>query len=206
MVWPHSLSPPKWGNFVGHADEDLLAFAVLYDHFLWPPAFYHAVQAIEKYLKALALSIDDSEGRSATALNTKWIKRDGHSLLNLGQRCASKYPYYGENATLQKLRHFAEFDQALRYPWVDRQHGNGLCSDDAHDFEELVFRLRTDIPIVVDDYLLGMVVRGHHHQSPELSPPLLSLFADAIRALRTIFTDVNRLVRWPDNPPAAPRT
>jgi hypothetical protein len=42
---------PAPGEFVGCADYDLIAFAALWVNMVWGAAFYHAQQAIEKYLK-----------------------------------------------------------------------------------------------------------------------------------------------------------
>jgi hypothetical protein len=67
-------SHPVWGNFVGYADEDLLSFGWLYFGRLRLHAYYHIFQAVEKYLKALALSVDDPDGTSLTAKNLRWIK------------------------------------------------------------------------------------------------------------------------------------
>ena len=47
----HVFHPPLWGEFIAHADEDLLAFGLLIRGGLHTLAFYHGVQAIEKYLK-----------------------------------------------------------------------------------------------------------------------------------------------------------
>jgi hypothetical protein len=47
-----------------------------------------------------------------------------------------------------------------RYPWVEQKHGNGFTDADVPLFWDLVFHLRTDIPIKTDDYMLGMLLRG----------------------------------------------
>jgi HEPN domain-containing protein len=60
---------PLWGNFIGYADWDLLAFGWLYLGGIRVPAYYHATQAVEKYLKALALSIIDPSVTTATAFS-----------------------------------------------------------------------------------------------------------------------------------------
>ena len=41
----------QWGSFLGHADEDLLSFAWLFYGGLHVHSYYHAGQAIEKYLR-----------------------------------------------------------------------------------------------------------------------------------------------------------
>jgi hypothetical protein len=53
------MRPPIWGSFILYADYDVLAFALLFQGGLHVASYYHATQAIEKYLKALALSIVD---------------------------------------------------------------------------------------------------------------------------------------------------
>ena len=68
--------PLLWGNFVYYADHDLLAFAWLYTDGLRVAGYYHATQAVEKYLKSIALSIIDPDGGAETE-HTK--KMDTHS-------------------------------------------------------------------------------------------------------------------------------
>jgi HEPN domain-containing protein len=189
--------PPKWGELVGHADDDVIAFAVLWVNLVWTAAFYHAQQAIEKYLKALILSMADPEGK--TTLPRKYWN---HKLLELAEECAKTFPYYAEPATKKKLRFFAELDQALRYPWVKRCETRSSLSVEAlRWFEELVHHLRNDIPIGLDDYMLAMLVRGYFHRNPSREFPqpkeMLALFTPSVDALRATFSDLNGLVRWP---------
>jgi len=157
---------PIWGNLVYCADHDLLAFAWLFQGGLRVASYYHAAQAVEKYLKALALSIDDPHGATQThQAQKRWLKT--HDLGGLGLRCAESFPYYGDLELQKSLKRFSEFDQSTRYPWVIRKLGNGFSSDDVPLFAEIVHRLRSDIPIAIDDYPLGMLVRGYHHKHPE---------------------------------------
>jgi HEPN domain-containing protein len=186
---------PLWGSFLHHADEDLLSFAWLFSGGLRVHGYYHAVQAIEKYLKALALSVADPHGKTLTALNTRWVIN--HDLKGLARRCAKQFPYYGSADTLNKLAFFMEFDQATRYPWVQRTLGNGFKSTDIPLIWDLIRHLRTDIPIKVDDYLLGMVVRGHHQGQPNVvNEGINSNFEQSKMALVRMFPDVATIVRW----------
>src|SRR5437879_8359250 len=122
------LRLPLWGNFVAHADEDMLAFGLLASADLYPQAFYHGTQAIEKYLKALCLSIIDLPGVSATPRTEKWIVT--HDLARLAKHCGVKYPYYVRSDITGHLQRFAEFDRLARYPWVTQSHGNGFTTTD----------------------------------------------------------------------------
>jgi HEPN domain-containing protein len=197
MIVPKRM--PKWGLFIGHADDDLIAFAVLWANApLSRAPFFHAQQAIEKYLKALVLSIGDPLGENLTPINTPWIKR--HDLMALAERCAPEFPYYGDAATIEKLRFFNELNQGLRYPWVAR-NGGSLSVKKVHWLEELVHHLRNDVPIVLDNYMLAMLVRGYFHQDPSVRFPqseeVLPLYAPSIAALRATFDDLEGLVRWP---------
>ena len=191
-----SLRAPLWGNFVGFADWDLLSFAWLYHGGLRVPGYYHATQAMEKYLKGLTLSILDPDGETETALNNRW--RRTHDLAALAERCAARFPFYGQPVMVARLRRFSEFDQVARYPWVEQEHGNGFNSSDVPLLWDLVHHLRTDLPIKVDDYILGVLVRGHHHGRPEASTNryLLSELGECLAALRRMFPEVDRIVRW----------
>src|ERR1017187_5782772 len=108
-----SIRPPLWGSFVHYADFDLLSFAWLNAGGLRVPSYYHAVQAVEKYLKALALSILDPDGVKETASNKKWIIT--HDLEKLAKRCSVNFPFYGQPEIQAQLKRFSEFDQVARY-------------------------------------------------------------------------------------------
>lgn len=188
--------PPLWGNFVGYADWDLLAFAWLYHGGLVHAAFYHATQAVEKYLKGLALSITDPDGQTQTVLNNPWLRT--HKLDALAGRCAICFPYYGHSDVQAHLRRFSEFDQASRYPWAEERHGSGFTHAEIPVLGDLVRHLRTDLPITLDDYILGMLIRGHHQGEPEAraTGELYAILGQSAAALRRIFPDVDRFVRW----------
>lgn len=76
------------------------------------PELLHATQSVEKYLKALALSILGRGGISATTANTRGIKH--HSLPQLAMYCASTFSRYAEPEIVARLERFTEFDQATR--------------------------------------------------------------------------------------------
>ncbi len=63
---------------------------------------------------------------------------------------------------------------------------------------ELVRHLRTDLPIRVDDYILGMLVRGHHQGQPNsrASGQMYAMLGRPAAALRRIFPSVDDIVRW----------
>jgi HEPN domain-containing protein len=187
---------PLWGNFVAYADQDLLSFAYLYSGGMRVPGYYHATQAVEKYLKALTLSIIDPDGETETALNNRWLHT--HKLTDLAKRCAAQFPYYGEAEVMTRLTRFSEFDRVARYPWTRQSHGNGFTSADIPLLWDLIRRLRTDIPIKTDDYLSGMVVRGHHQGKPDAKadPYLVGDMQECSLALRRMFPDVDTIVRW----------
>jgi hypothetical protein len=179
---------PHWGAFLALADEDLLAFAWLFSGGLHLSSYYHAAQALEKYFKSLILA-------TVTSLptNTSWL--NSHDLSHLAVLCSPKFPYYGEAATKKKLALFTEYDAATRYPLVPRQHGNGFTSAEVPAIWDLIRHLRQDIPIVRDDYLLGMVVRGHHHGKPNTVHAGDARYRSAKVALLRLFPDVTTIVR-----------
>ena len=108
------VHPPLWGEFIAHADEDLLAFGLLIRGGLHTLAFYHGVQAIEKYLKALVLSILDPAGTKETPSTQQWLRT--HDLEKLANKCKDAFPFYGESGVLDNLKRFTEFDQADPLP------------------------------------------------------------------------------------------
>ena len=186
--------PPLWGNFIHHADEDFLAFGQLARGGLIIQALYHGVQAIEKYLKALAISVIDPNGISITPLTSPWLKT--HNLCKLAKECGKKHSFYLEVENLKLFERLMEFDQATRYPWVERVHGNGFTSEDIGVIGNLIKMLRNDIPITIDDYKLGMEVRGHYHKHKTPDPTWRFYSHEPVESLRSIFPDINGFVRW----------
>ncbi|MCK4821238.1 hypothetical protein KA005_36065 [bacterium] len=192
--------PPQWGNFIYHADMDLQAFACLNRDGIYTLSKYHAVQSIEKYLKALALSIEDQDGKKSgeiTKDKNSWVRT--HELHKLAERCARKYPYYGDNNTLQILDHLSKLDQYYRYPWAEKQMGNFSSANDIVSIVQLIAKVRRDIPIIRDDYPLGMLIRGgHQSQVSKESWDLDQITSQSrvISALSILFKDVDSLVRW----------
>jgi HEPN domain-containing protein len=178
---------PHWGAFLYYADWDLIAFAWLLYGQLYVPAYYHASQSIEKYFKSLILATTNP-----LPLNTSWL--NSHSLSHLSKLCAQNFPYYEQPAIRKKLALFTEFDAATRYPSVPRQHGNGFTSEDIPVIWELIRHLRRDIPIVRDDYPLGMVVRGHFQGKPTVPDPAADLYRSSRTALLRLFPDVRDIV------------
>jgi hypothetical protein len=188
---------PIWGNFVYHADYDVLAFAWLFQGGLHVASYYHATQALEKYLKGLALSIVDPAGTTHPyPSNKRWLQ--DHNLARLADRCTQSFPYYGTSQVQASLKRFSEFDQLARYPWVQQALGNGFTSADVPFICELFLHLRTDIPLAKDDYPLGMFIRGHHHLHPEhtVNPNLAAMQAPAVGAVRQLIPKIENMVRW----------
>jgi hypothetical protein len=180
---------PHWGAFLYYADHDLLAFAWLFCGGLHVPSYYHAAQAMEKYFKSLVLATTNP-----LPSNTSWL--GSHSLSHLATLCTQNFPYYGTPAIEKKLALFTEYDPATRYPSVPRQHGNGFTSADVPAIWDLILHLRQDIPIVLDDYPLGMVVRGHHHGKPNTVPAGDARYRNVKVALLDLFPDAKSIVRW----------
>ena len=186
--------PPLWGNFVDHADEDLLAFGILMNADLVAQAYYHGVQAVEKYLKALSLSLMDPDGVTDTPTTQPWIKT--HDLARLADRCGRSIPYYSQGTVLNTLNRLAEFDQVARYPWVDQGLGNGFSSEDVTVIGDLCCRLRNDLPIKIDNYKLGMEVRGYFHGDSTRSDRAWGNYShDGVAALRKLFPTIKTFVR-----------
>lgn len=186
--------PPLWGNFVAHADEDLLAFGLLIEVNLGALAFYHSTQAIEKYLKALVLALLDPIGAVETPLIQKELIT--HDLVKLAERCTKADSYYGQPDTHAHLKRFSEFDQVSRYPWTNQDLGNGFSSDDIPIVGKICQHLRNDLPITCDNYVLGMRVRGYFHGDRTRIYPAWDHQSDeAVQALRRVLPNIDEFVR-----------
>jgi HEPN domain-containing protein len=107
-----STPSPLWANFVSYGDWDLLSFAWLYEGGLHVPGYYHATQAVGKYLKALVLSVLDPDGVHETVLNNAHMWT--HDLEELAEMCLGRFPFYGQPEIVARLKRFSEFDQAAR--------------------------------------------------------------------------------------------
>ena len=186
--------PPLWGNFVAYADEDLLAFGLLINAHLGDLAFYHGTQAIEKYLKALALAILDPTGTQETPDNKRCLRT--HDLVKLADCCKAEYRFYGLSDIQNHLKRISEFDQVSRYPWTSQELGNGFSSDDIPVIGSICKQLRRDLPIAKDNYKLGMEVRGYFHgDRTRRHPASMHYSHDAVNALRLVLPDIDDFVR-----------
>ncbi len=185
----------KWGNFVKSADTDLLALGVLQISEQQTLAIYHGVQALEKYLKALKMSILDPSGSFATAdTEKKWIKT--HSLSKLAQKCQPQFPFYIDPIVLKNFKKYSEFDQATRYPWVLTELTNGNSTDDLRLILDYIKQARQDIPITKDDYPLGLSIRGHFHRKNEQTANVSLGDQFAVLTLRKLRSDLDEFIRW----------
>lgn len=186
--------PTPWGNFINHADYDVLAYALLMGGGLFIQSFYHGTQAIEKYMKALIWSQNESISSEEFLKN-----HSHHKLSKLANVLKQYFPFYGEEAVISKIKILEEYDQATRYPFVTTKYSNGFKSSELFNINKLILRLRNDLPITRDDYILGMTIRGCHQGKPEnkLSKSMLNYMEKAISEVRVIFgKEVNELVRW----------
>lgn len=188
---------PVWGDLVFFADHDLLSFALLYSGGLAVPAMFHATQALEKYLKGLAVSLALTEPAHADKTLDDFIWLRTMDIGYLAQKCGGRLPFYRQQGILDNLYRFSRFDWVSRYPWMV-QHCQGFTADDLNPFHELIHRLRNDIPIIIDDFPLGLLVRGYSMKDPEkpLGRPIADLQRIAVAALKKTFAGVNEIIRW----------
>ena len=147
---------PRWGNYVFDGDKDMLAFGVLWENQLIAKAYYHTVQAIEKYLKALVLSVSDPAG-TIDPTTVKGIRT--HKLVDLAAECGSD-PFYSDPTTTIILDRLSRYDQATRYSLVNNPVLAGFSTADLPVIVALIKKIRMDLPLALDDYPLGVEVRG----------------------------------------------
>ena len=180
----------QFGNLIYNADLDLLAAGVLYEHkVLGSLSFYHLAQAIEKYLKVLLIDINYKDGKLPVdqAGNT-YIPYQGHRIDILASKLPNdeKYNFYKKDV-INKLEEYSKYNEALRYAIVDKEKKvDGISSDELKIMGEIILKLRNEISIVenIDDYPLGMAVRGCHFRSlseidieeKKVSKPLEKIF------------------------------
>ena len=176
-----------------------MACAILYENRLHLPGFYHATQAVEKYFKALAMSIVDPTGKKT---EFSWMKgKRGHDLVYLAGLCSKKSSIYLDRGFMLELKRFSEFDQTARYPWPPGKLSNGFNSADFEIYALLFRYLRNDIPIEKDDFPLGLAVRGYYHRHPEhkvndpFTPDRLMITNALSKILRPL-VKIEELVRW----------
>ena len=190
---------PRWGSMVFNADMDVVAGGVLISKWFLVEGYYHWTQALEKYLKALCLTIFDPD---ETKSMEEWVKflmdrKMGHNLLNLARYCADTFPVYGDQEIMDDLARFSSFDQATRYPWVKNEPAEGFSGKDIAVFFELIRQLRNDLTIEKDDYPLGILLRGYHHGDPNktISAPQFAIQRKAVLELKEFFPDLDSLAR-----------
>jgi hypothetical protein len=192
-----SWKPELWGNFIGAADRDVLAVGVLVYSENLGLAIYHGVQAVEKYLKALCLSIRDPTGLHVTpeSAGMQWIKT--HNLGNLAANCASIGDFYNLDSTKSNLERFTECDQRVRYPWAKVDLSGLISSEDITLLLDYIKQIRNDIPITYDDYFLGLAIRdGISHRNSTIQYEIGLGTAFAVSKLREIRPDLDDFVKW----------
>ena len=193
--------PPRWGSLVYHADHDFIAFGILIVGGLFVEGFYHGVQSIEKYLKALALTIYDPSQLKSNEECINWLRKYSHNLEKLGNYCSSNFLYFSKPKTNETLKRFSEFDKATRYPWVERTLGNGFSGSDIPVFFDIIKNARNSLPISIDDYPLGIYVRGHHYENVnyKIDDPLSQPIINSVKKIKRIFPEIEKLVRIKNN-------
>lgn len=141
-----------WQRFLILADEDLLAFALLYEGRSMGRAYYFAGQAVEKYLKALVLK-ERQRRKESVAISKKknpWLFT--HNLRRYAEMCREVDPkFYGAKSTKRDLRRIRKFDMLARYParkW-------SFSSGEIPMIERFTRQIRRDLRLGRDYYPLA---------------------------------------------------
>ena len=168
-----------WQRFLKLADEDLLAFAVLFQANMMDRACYCGQQAIEKYLKAYSLKIRQGRRLSLSIFKpSRPRKKKGpkrptknpwlfdHDLGRLLEEHRKIEPSYQLPASVKVLARITTFEVIARYParrW-------GFSSDDAVDIAKIAAKIRSDLRIRDDYYPLQKGLKttaGYDPSSPD---------------------------------------
>ena len=187
---------PVWSDLLFHADQELMSFALLYNGGLVGPSLFHAGQAIEKYLKALALSVNDPDSVGEGPDSHLWLRT--YDVGYLVQRCGAAYPGYKEPEVLEYLYRFNHYEQISRFPWQEGSRKSPLSKKDIAAYFDIIRSLRNDVPIDEDDYPLALLIRGYRQKTPseKISMSIADLQRIAVASLKKIFPMINELVRW----------
>jgi hypothetical protein len=213
-------------TLITDADNNLLAAVVLWKHDLHMQSYYHFIQAIEKYLKVLLIDTNPEYKSSNLPQNSAgnpYIPYWGHDLEKLAQKLPneSRYDFYKKDK-IKCLKEYSKYNEATKYSILgtpkdkegklsaeeieQRDKEKEVKSFDSKkilkDVWELILKLRNDIQIDVDDYWLGIVIRGHHFNSPEKEVASLKFYPGikkSVEMLKEIFPDSDKLVRWKKN-------
>ncbi len=187
---------PIWNDLLTHADQELMAFALLYNGDLVLPSLFHAGQAIEKYLKALAVSVDEADESTADPEGPPWLQT--YDVGYLVQRCGAVFPGYKDPEVLESLYRFNTLEQVSRFPWMTGARKNPFSKKDIAAYFDIVKSLRNDVPIDEDDFPLALLIRGYRHRTPDekISMGIADLQRIAVASLKKICPTINELVRW----------
>ncbi len=203
------------------ADNDLLAAAVLWKYHLHLPSYYHFAQAIEKYLKVLLIDTDQEYKNDHLPKNSAgnpYIPHWGHNLKELALRLPNeeKYNFYKKDK-IKHLEEYSKYNESTRYLILGtpkKKEGNlssekirekdqkkvvkSYTSKELSHIQELIYRLRNDIEIELDDYPLGMAIRGHHQEHPDEKTNFeyWGGIKKSAEILKEIFSNADEFVRW----------
>lgn len=208
---------------IGDADNDLLSAAVLWKHHLHLSAYYHFAQAIEKYLKVLLIDTDPKYKNGHLPKNSAgnayiptcyW----GHDLKKLALQLPNeeKYNFYKKDK-IKHLKEYSKYNESTRYSILgipkdkegklsaeevrqrDQEKKVKLyTSENLKHIQELIYRLRNDIEIDLDDYLLGIALRGHPQEHPDkkINFDYDGGIKKSAEILKEIFPNADEFVRW----------
>lgn len=135
-----------WQKFLIAADEDLLAFAAVYEAHLMEKAYFFAQQAIEKYLKALIL-----KGRQRAGMSVKSRAMHTHKIEVLLTWCRQLDPNFTLPATKSARLRITRLATITRYP----SRGRRFSSAEVPLFERLVGHIRGALKLRRDYYPLA---------------------------------------------------
>ncbi len=147
------------GIFLKKAEEDYVAFRILFTMNMLDTAYYHLHQCIEKYLKTFILDNDIEHGP---------FYKQGHELEYWAKLCASKDDFFEDEELVKGLTELSHLVTLMRYPSDTIQSWSSSPGDLLKFLDEFVFEMRTKIRHLQYEDIIEKFLNGYISSHPTL--------------------------------------